>query len=145
MTRLRLGMVGGGQGAFIGAVHRIAVRVDGRWDLVAAALSSDPARAAASAAELGIASSYPKYADMARAEARHPEGIDAVAIVTPNHMHAPVAKAFLAAGIHVICDRPLTATLDEAESLAVAAQASGRLFILTHTYTGYPMVVRRGP
>src|SRR5210317_2457088 len=100
MTRLKLGMVGGGQGAFIGAVHRIAARIDGRFELVAGALSSNPERAAASAAELGIAAdrSYASYEDMAVAEAARADGIDAVAIVTPNHMHAGPTIAFLKAG-----------------------------------------------
>ena len=112
MARLRLGMVGGGQGAFIGAVHRIARRIDDRWELVAGALSSDAARAAASAADLGIdpARSYADFREMARAEAAREDGIDAVSIVTPNHMHADPAIAFLEAGIHVICDKPLAAT-----------------------------------
>ncbi|TPE49567.1 Gfo/Idh/MocA family protein [Amaricoccus solimangrovi] len=140
--RVRLGMVGGGQGAFIGAVHRIAARIDDQFDLVAGALSSDPARALASAAELGLdpERSYAGYAEMAEAEARRPDGIEAVAIVTPNHMHAPVAKAFLAAGIHVICDKPMTLSVDEAEDLVGKVEGSGRLFILTHNYTGYPMI-----
>jgi predicted dehydrogenase len=139
-ARIRLGMVGGGHGAFIGGVHRIAARLDGRFDLVAGALSSDPARAKASADELGIARSYSDYAEMARAEAARPDGIQAVAIVTPNHLHLPVARAFLQAGIHVICDKPLTATLPEAEELARIAKAADALFILTHTYAGYPMI-----
>jgi predicted dehydrogenase len=118
--RLKLGMVGGGQGAFIGAVHRIAARLDGKWDLVAGAFSSDPLRAANSAVELGIAPdrAYADYAGMALAEALRPDGIDAVAIVTPNHLHAAVATAFLKAGIAVICDKPMTATLAEAQDLA---------------------------
>ena len=110
MRRVRLGMVGGGQGAFIGAVHRIAARIDDRYQLVAGALSSDPDRAAASAAELGIdpSRSYNSFAEMAKAEAARPDGIEAVSIVTPNHLHADAAIAFLDAGIHVICDKPLT-------------------------------------
>ncbi len=140
--RIRLGMVGGGQGAFIGAVHRIAARIDDQFDLVAGALSSDPERARASAAELGLdpARSYGSFAEMAEAEAARADGIEAVAIVTPNHMHAPVAKAFLAAGIHVICDKPMTLSVAEAEELVGEAEASGRLFILTHNYTGYPLI-----
>ena len=139
---LKLGMVGGGQGAFIGAVHRMAARLDGRWELVAGALSSDPARAAASAAELGIAPerSYAHFALMAQAEAARHDGIDAVAIVTPNHLHAEVAMAFLRAGIAVICDKPMTATLPEAEELAALARETSVPFMLTQTYTGYPMV-----
>jgi predicted dehydrogenase len=139
---IRLGMVGGGQGAFIGAVHRIAARLDGEFQLVAGALSADAERAKASAAELGLAPerSYASFAEMAKAEARRSDGIEAVAIVTPNHMHYPAAKAFLEAGIHVICDKPLTSTLADARKLAALAEKSGRLFVLTHNYTGYPMV-----
>ncbi|NUB43626.1 Gfo/Idh/MocA family oxidoreductase [Fertoebacter nigrum] len=139
---IRYGMVGGGQGAFIGGVHRIAARIDGEFTLVAGALSSDPARAAASAAALGIAAerSYASFADMAVAEAAREDGIEVVSIVTPNHMHYPAAAAFLNAGIHVICDKPLTATLEDARKLSDLAKASGRLFILTHNYTGYPMI-----
>ncbi len=140
MQKIRLGMVGGGQGAFIGAVHRIAARLDNRFDLVAGALSSDPDRAAASADDLGLARSYADFRQMAQAEAARGDGIQAVSIVTPNHMHLPVAKAFLEAGIHVICDKPLTATLPQAEELATVAAASKALFVLTHTYAGYPML-----
>jgi predicted dehydrogenase len=140
--RIRLGMVGGGQGAFIGAVHRIAARMDDHYDLVAGALSSDPARAAASAQDIGLPPdrSYSSYEEMAKAEAALPDGIEAVAIVTPNHMHAPVAKAFLKAGIHVICDKPLTTTVDEARELVDLVKASGKIFAVTHNYTGYPMI-----
>ncbi|MGP8439633.1 Gfo/Idh/MocA family protein [Paraburkholderia fungorum] len=138
--RLRLGMVGGGQGAFIGAVHRIAARLDDRFELVAGALSSDPQRAQASAAEAGIARSYADWGEMAHAEAARDDGIDAVAIVTPNHLHAPVATAFLEAGIHVICDKPLAISLAEGEALAKLAREKNKLFALTHTYSGYPLV-----
>lgn len=140
--RLSIGMVGGGQGAFIGAVHRLAAAIAGRYDLVAGALSSDAARAAASAAELGLdpARSYDSYAAMAEAEAARDDGIDAVVIVTPNHVHAPAAKAFLEAGIDVICDKPLTSTLADAEDLVAAVARSGVTFSLTHNYTGYPLV-----
>ena len=138
--RLRLGMVGGGQGAFIGAVHRIAARIDDRFELVAGALSSDPRRAQSSAAEAGIARSYADWREMARAEAARDDGIDVVAIVTPNHLHAPVATAFLEAGIHVICDKPLAISLAEGEALAALARSKQRLFALTHTYSGYPLV-----
>ena len=142
MKPLKLGMVGGGQGAFIGAVHRIASRLDGDWELVAGALSSDPARASASAAELGLDPdrSYSDFRRMATSEARRSDGIDAVSIVTPNHLHAGPAIAFLEAGIHVICDKPLSATLDDAKAVAAAVEASGRTFILTHNYTAYPMI-----
>ncbi|WOD18741.1 Gfo/Idh/MocA family protein [Paraburkholderia kirstenboschensis] len=138
--RLRLGMVGGGQGAFIGAVHRIAARLDDRFELVAGALSSDPERARASAADAGIARSYADWQEMARAEAALDDGIDAVAIVTPNHLHAPVATAFLEAGIHVVCDKPLAISLAEGEALAKLAHQKNKLFALTHTYSGYPLV-----
>jgi predicted dehydrogenase len=141
-NKIRLGMVGGGQGAFIGAVHRIAARIDGEYELVAGALSSNPERSLASALELGIdpSRSYATFAAMAKAEAKRPDGIEAVAIVTPNHLHFAPAKAFLEAGIHVICDKPVTSTLSDAKKLATIAKASGKLFVLTHNYTGYPMV-----
>ena len=140
--RLKLGMVGGGTGAFIGGVHRIAARLDGHWDLVAGAFSSDPARAAQSAADLGVAAerSYDSWAAMAKAEAARPDGIDAVAIVTPNHLHAQVATAFLRAGIPVICDKPLATTVEDAEALVQLVFETRLPFILTQTYTGYPMV-----
>lgn len=142
MTRLKLGMVGGGQGAFIGGVHRIASRIDGRFELVAGALSSNPERAAASAAELGIAPerSYASYEEMAQQEAAREDGIDAVSIVTPNHMHAGPAIAFLQAGIHVICDKPLAATPEQADEIAKAVKETGAHFVLTHNYTGYPLI-----
>ncbi|MDM0115215.1 Gfo/Idh/MocA family oxidoreductase [Variovorax sp. J22R133] len=140
--RIRLGMVGGGQGAFIGGVHRIAARLDDAYELVAGALSSDAARAAASAAELHIAPerSYADFAAMAKAEASREDGIDVVSIVTPNHLHAPIARAFLDAGIDVICDKPVTTTLAEAIDLVQRVRESKRLFALTHNYSGYPMV-----
>jgi len=139
---IRLGMVGGGQGAFIGAVHRIAARIDGQYELVAGALSSDPDRALASGLELGLNPDrcYRAFTDMAKIEAKRDDGIEAVSIVTPNHMHYPVARAFLDAGIHVICDKPLTSTLADAKKLAKAVDKSGKLFVLTHNYTGYPMI-----
>ncbi|MGI9487267.1 MAG: Gfo/Idh/MocA family protein [Geminicoccaceae bacterium] len=140
--RCLLGMVGGGQGAFIGGVHRIASRIDDRYELVAGAFSSDPGRSKASAVELGVADdrAYGSYEEMARAEAARPDGIDAVSIVTPNHMHFGPAKAFLEAGIHVICDKPLCTSLDEARELVELVGRSERIFALTHNYTGYPMV-----
>ncbi len=140
--RLRLGMVGGGRGAFIGAVHRIAARLDDQYELVAGALSSDPQRARESAAELHIQGerSYSDFRLMAAQETARPDGIDVVAIVTPNHLHYPVARAFLDAGVHVICDKPMTRTVEEAEDLVDAVAARGRAFVLTHNYTGYPMV-----
>ena len=125
-----------------GRIHRIAARMDGHYELVAGALSANPEKAMASAAELGLdpERSYASFEDMAKAEAKRPDGIEAVAIVTPNHMHFPVAKAFLKAGIHVICDKPLTSTLADAKKLVSLAADSGKLFILTHNYTGYPMI-----
>ena len=140
--RIRLGMVGGGEGAFIGGVHRIAARLDDRYELVAGALSSDPQRAHASAAALHIAPdrSYESYADMAEAEAAQTNGIEAVAIVTPNHLHHGPAKAFLARHIHIICDKPMTHRLDDALDLAEAVHSSRSIFALAHTYTGYPLV-----
>jgi len=140
--RIRLGMVGGGEGSFIGAAHRIAARLDDEFELVAGALSSTPERAHASAAQLRIAPqrSYADYAEMARAEAQRSDGIDVVAIVTPNHLHVPVARAFVQQGIHVICDKPLATSLAEAEALAQCVRERGLLFLLTHTYSGYPMV-----
>ena len=135
-------MVGGGQGAFIGAVHRIAARLDDRYELVAGALSSDPARAKASAAELRIAPerAYGSFAEMVEHEAARDDGVDAVAIVTPNHVHHPAAKAFLEAGIHVICDKPLTTNLPDALDLVETVRRTGLVFGLTHNYTGFPMV-----
>lgn len=140
MTRIRLGMVGGGNDAFIGGVHRIASRIDDRFELVAGALSSTPEKSAASAQALGIPRSYGSFEEMARAEAARDDGIEAVSIVTPNHVHAAAAKAFLAHGIHVICDKPLTSTMDDAVALEAAVKDAEALFILTHNYTGYPMI-----
>jgi predicted dehydrogenase len=140
--RIRLGMVGGGQGAFIGAVHRIAARLDDRYALVAGAFSSDAARARASAAELHVAPdrAYASWQEMAAGEAGRPDGVEVVAIVTPNHLHAAPAIAFLEAGIHVICDKPLCHTLEDALALERAVRASRARFALTHNYTGYPLV-----
>jgi predicted dehydrogenase len=123
-------------------VHRIAARLDGEFQLVAGALSSDPERAKASGAELGLdpSRSYGSFAEMAKAEAKRADGIEAVSIVTPNHMHWPAAKAFLDAGIHVICDKPLTSNLADAKKLAALVEKSGNVFVLTHNYTGYPMI-----
>ena len=140
--RIRLGMVGGGQGAFIGAVHRIAARIDDQYELVAGALSSDPQRARDSGAGLHLAPErcYSDYRTMAQAEAARADGIEAVAIVTPNHLHFPVAMAFLEAGIHVICDKPLAISLAEGRALAALAHSKKLLFALTHTYSGYPLL-----
>lgn len=140
--RIRLGMVGGGEGAFIGAVHRIAARLDDRYELVAGALSSTPEKSARSAQAVGLDPdrAYPDFASMAKAEAGRPDGIEVVAIVTPNHLHAPAARAFLEAGIHVICDKPLTTSLEDAKALKAMVDRSGLVFALTHNYTGYPLV-----
>jgi predicted dehydrogenase len=141
--RIRLGMVGGGQGAFIGAVHRIAARIDDQYELVAGALSADPKKATASAADLGLnpTRSYGSFEEMAKAESKRADGIEAVAIVTPNHVHVPVAKAFINAGIHVICDKPLSLNLKEAKQLeALLAKKKNIIFALTHNYSGYPMI-----
>lgn len=140
--RLRLGMVGGGQGASIGAVHRLVARMDDRYELVAGALSANPERARASGAELGIAAdrSYDTFEAMAGAESERDDGIDVVTIATPNDLHHACASAFLAAGIHVICDKPMTTTLDDALDLVAIVRRTGLVFGLTHNYTGYPMV-----
>lgn len=140
--KIRLGMVGGGTGAFIGYVHRIAARLDGDYDLVAGALSSNPRTARESGKNLGLAKDriYTDYEEMARKESARPDGIEAVAIVTPNHVHMGPAKAFLEAGIHVICDKPLTHTLEAARELAAVVPANRAKFLLTHNYTGYPLI-----
>ncbi len=140
--KLRLGMVGGGQGAFIGGVHRFAARLDGRYELVAGAFSSTAEKSKASGLELGLPAErcYGDFEEMAKREKRLKDGIDVVAIVTPNHLHFAPAKAFLDRGIHVICDKPLTTSLKDARKLAALVEKSGCLFALTHNYTGYPMV-----
>ena len=142
MKPIRLGMVGGGNDAFIGGVHRIASRIDGRFQLVAGALSSTPEKARASGVALGLdpARTYDDFKAMAIREARLKDGIEAVAIVTPNHVHYAAAREFLKRGIHVICDKPLTSTMSDAKKLVKAAQDSDALFVLTHNYTGYPMM-----
>jgi predicted dehydrogenase len=140
--RIRLGMVGGGEGAFIGAVHRMAARLDDHYELLAGALASTPDKALRSGHALGLAGDriYADYAAMAKAESARADGIEAVAIVTPNHLHAPVAEAFLKAGIHVICDKPLTTTAKAARRLQALAIKHDRIFAVTYNYTGYPMV-----
>jgi predicted dehydrogenase len=140
--RIRLGMVGGGRDAFIGAVHRIAARLDDRFELVAGCFSASPEKSRASGADLGLdpARVYDDIETMAKREARRKDGVEAVAIVTPNHMHLAPALAFLKRGIHVICDKPLTATLADARKLVAAAEKADALFVLTHNYTGYPLV-----
>lgn len=141
--RIRLGMVGGGQGAFIGAVHRLAARMDDQYEFVAGALSADAKKARASGAELGLSPDriYTDYREMAKAEAKRADGIEAVSIVTPNHVHVPAALAFIEAGIHVICDKPLSLNLKEAKQLEKAlAKHPDVIFALTHNYSGYPMI-----
>ncbi|MBT5861371.1 MAG: Gfo/Idh/MocA family oxidoreductase [Gammaproteobacteria bacterium] len=140
--RIRLGMVGGGQDALIGNAHRIAARLDDEYELCAGALSSNSVRAMSSAQEIGLPAdrSYGSYAEMVSSEAAREDGIDVVAIVTPNDTHHAIAKAFLAAGIHVICDKPMTVTIEEAESLQDAARSAGRILAVTYNYTGYAMV-----
>jgi predicted dehydrogenase len=142
--KLKMGMVGGGRDAFIGAVHRMAARLDGRIELVAGAFSSDPAKSKASGEDLGLDPSrvYPDYQTMAAAERKLPENerIDFVTIVTPNNVHFPPAKTFLEAGFHVVCDKPMTFDLAEAKALREVVKSTGKVFALTHNYTGYPMV-----
>jgi predicted dehydrogenase len=142
--KLKMGMVGGGRDAFIGAVHRLAARLDGRIELVAGAFSSDPAKSKASGEDLGLDPSrvYPDYQTMAAAESKLPENerIDFVTIVTPNNVHFPPAKTFLEAGFHVVCDKPMTFDLAEAKALREVVKSTGKVFALTHNYTGYPMV-----
>jgi len=140
--RVRLGMIGGGEGAFVGAIHRIAARLDDRYELVAGALSSTPEKARRSAAAVGLAPerSYADFHEMLAAEAARPDGIEMAAIVTPNHLHAPAALACLKAGVHVICDKPLTTAVSKALELRAAATASNRIFAVTYNYSGYPLV-----
>ena len=140
--RIKLGMVGGGQGAFIGAVHRIASRIDDRYELVAGAFSSNPEKSIASGEELGISSNrnYKDYLEMASKESQREDKIDAVAIVTPNHMHHPISMAFIERGFHIICDKPLAMNSKECEELVQASTAQDIIFALTHNYTGYPMI-----
>ncbi len=140
--KIRLGIVGGGIGAFVGSIHRIAARLDDRYELLAGALSSEPRRAADSAAELGIdpRRAYTSFEEMAKKEGKLKHGIEAVAIVTPNHLHCAVAKAFLEAGIHVICDKPLSSSLEDAEQIEKLVEGSGLIFAITYNYSGYPMV-----
>jgi predicted dehydrogenase len=140
--RIRLGMVGGGQGGFIGGIHRLAMRLDDQYELVAGALSSDPQKALASGRELRLAEDriYSDFNVMAEQESLRPDGIEAVAIVTPNHLHFAAAKKFLSQGIHVICDKPMVTTLTEANELAGVIKESDRIFALTHNYSGYPLI-----
>src|SRR5580704_16564267 len=142
--KLRYGMVGGGPDAFIGAVHRLAANLDGQIELVAGCFSADPKKSRVTGRALFLDPSrvYASYGEMARREAAlpEPERIDFVSIVTPNFLHAPVATAFLKKGFHVVCDKPMTLTLAEARVLRETVRRSGKIFALTHNYTGYPMV-----
>ncbi|HSR67541.1 MAG TPA: Gfo/Idh/MocA family oxidoreductase [Acidobacteriota bacterium] len=142
--KIRMGMVGGGPGAFIGAVHRRAALMDGLIELVCGAFSSDPQRSREAGRELFLPQDrcYGDYRQMMEAEAALPAGqrMDFVAVVTPNHLHFPVALAALRAGFAVMCDKPLTSNIEDARKLVEAVEESGLLFGLTHNYTGYPMV-----
>ena len=142
--KLRMGMVGGGRGAFIGAVHRMAARLDGEIDLIAGCFSGDPEKSRLSGEDLFLDPSrvYATYEEMARKEAALPadQRIDFVSIVTRNNTHAAVAKTFLDAGFHVICDKPLCFSFKEGLKLREVVRKSGKVFALTHNYTGYPMV-----
>lgn len=140
--RIRLGMIGGGQDAFIGAVHRMAARLDDRYAFVAGALSSTPEKSIRSGLALGLAPerSYPDYMSMLAGEAKRQDGVEIVAIVTPNHLHVPAAKACVAVGLHVICDKPLATSLSEANELASVVARGDAIFAVTYNYTGYPMV-----
>ena len=140
--RLKLGMIGGGQGAFIGAVHRLCARMDDKYEFVAGCLSSTPEKSKISANEinLDLNRSYPDFKTMATEEAKREDGIEVVSIVTPNHMHAKPAIAFLEQGIHVICDKPMAATMDEAYNLYNAVKKNNLHFLITHNYSGYPLV-----
>ncbi|GHC35643.1 oxidoreductase [Gemmobacter nanjingensis] len=142
MRPLRLGMVGGGQGAYIGNIHRLAARLDGQWQLVAGAFDVDPERGRAFALSQGLdpARSYGTWQEMIAAEAARPDRMEAVAICTPNFTHYPIAKALIEAGFDVICEKPLTATLADAVALEQLARDSGRFVGVTYTYSGYPMV-----
>ena len=140
--KLRMGLVGGGQGSFIGRVHATAAVLDNRCALVAGALSSDAARAKASAADYDIAPdrAYASYTDMVKAEAARPDKIDFVSVATPNHTHFEIAKTFAEAGFNVVCDKPMTFDFAQAEELLKVVEKSGVVFAVTHNYTGYPLV-----
>ena len=135
-------MVGGGPGSFIGEVHLMAASLDGQAHLVAGAFSSDPAKSKTKGHELGLDPNriYGTYQEMAQAEAAREDGIDFVVIVTPNHLHFDIARVFLEAGFHVVCDKPLTTTLEDAEELCRVVAEGRSVFVVTHNYTGYPMI-----
>jgi predicted dehydrogenase len=140
--RLRLGVVGGGTNSFIGGMHRTAARMDDRYEIVAGVLSADPAKSLEQGRAIGlpVGRAYRSVGEMLGAEAQRPDGIDVVAIMTPNDSHFEYASAALAAGRHVILDKPMTNTLEEAEALHRVVLESGNVLCLTHNYTGYPMV-----
>ncbi len=138
--KLRAGIVGGGQGSLIGAVHRIAIELDGQAEVVAGAMSADPQRAEASARAWYLKRSYTSFEEMAEAEARLPNGIDFVMVTVPNHLHYQVARSFLEHDIHVVCDKPMTFNLEEARALVELVEQKKLIFALTHNYTGYPAV-----
>ena len=140
--KIRIGMVGGGKGAFIGGVHRIALRLDGYYELVAGSFSSNFDNSKETGKDLGLAEDriYKTYQEMAEKESSRSDGIDVVAIVTPNHLHVPIAKIFAEKGIHIICDKPLALSSKEAISLKNIVESKKLIFALTHNYTGYPMV-----
>ena len=142
MKKIKLGMVGGGEGAFIGEVHRIAARMDERFHLCAGALCSDPERSLKSALDLGLPEdrSYSDYKEMAISESQRDDGINFVSIVTPNHLHHPIAKAFLEVGINVICDKPMTMNTEEAQELIDISESSDLIFAVTYNYSGYPLI-----
>ena len=144
MRRIRYGMIGGGQGSFIGAVHRAAMRLDDGWEFVCGALSSTPEKSRASAGDVGLADdrAYGSWQEMIEAEAKRDadDRMEAVVIVTPNHTHAAPAEAALRAGFHVVCDKPLCTSIEEAETLEKAQAETGLIFAVTYNYSGYPMV-----
>ena len=140
--RMRIGMVGGGKDAFIGGVHRIALRLDGNYELVAGSFSSNFDNSKETGKDLGLAEDriYETYQEMAEKESARSDGIHVVAIVTPNHLHVPIAKIFAEKGIHIICDKPLALSTKEAIELKNIVESKKIIFALTHNYTGYPMV-----
>ena len=140
--KIRIGMVGGGKDAFIGGVHRIALRLDGYYELVAGSFSSNFDNSKETGKDLGLAEDriYKTYQEMAEKESSRSDAIDVVAIVTPNHLHVPIAKIFAEKGIHIICDKPLALSSKEAISLKNIVESKKLIFALTHNYTGYPMV-----
>jgi predicted dehydrogenase len=138
--KLRAGIVGGGQGSFIGAVHRRAAELDGEAELVAGAMSADPQRAKASAQAWYLKRSYESFNEMAESETSLPDGIDFVMVTVPNHLHYQVARTFLEHGFHVVCDKPMTFNLEEAQALVALVEQKKLIFALTHNYTGYPAV-----